>query len=410
MKKCSQFLLLSLCLLPSFAQAVDLEKSLQIHGFASQGYLYSSDNNFLAQSASGSYEFTDLGLNLNWAIFDRLRAGGQIFYRNLGDYSEDKPVIDWALLDYQPVNWAGIRLGKIKMPHGLYNENRDNDFLQPTIFLPQSIYDESRRDTALAYTGAGLYGNLQTGPWGDIDYHFFSGETSYPEDSILAQSTKNSILENIARNNSRRTSNPALYNPLIPDTFLSQERENEKLYGGAMVFNSSLTDLRLGLTVLHSENAVYVNGQSTPLIESTVHSKFVISLEYVWQDWLFVTEYGESDRTTTFAGLETMNGPSQSWYAMICYSPFEKWTFSALYDEFYRLKNDKDGETRPQVEPYMGWRKDSGLAVRYDINDHLNIKAEYHYIDGGGLQLGILNPEGVDRYWDYIAAKLSYNF
>ena len=105
-----------------------------------------------------------------------------------------------------------------------------------------------------------------------------------------------------------------------------------------------------------------------------------------------------------------MDGPSQSWYGMISYSPFERWTFSAMYDEFYRLKHDKDGETRPQTEPYMGWRKDLGVAVRYDISDAWTFKAEYHNVDGGAMQLGVTNPNGVERFWNYFAAKLSYNF
>jgi len=36
---------------------------LQVHGFISQGFLYTSDNNYLANSSRGSFEFTELGLN-----------------------------------------------------------------------------------------------------------------------------------------------------------------------------------------------------------------------------------------------------------------------------------------------------------------------------------------------------------
>lgn len=146
------------------------------------------------------------------------------------------------------------------------------------------------------------------------------------------------------------------------------------------------------------------------MIESNVRSKFVVSLEYALEDWLFVTEYGESDRQVKTGGEITTDGPSQSWYGMVSYSPFEHWTFTVLYDEFYRLKNDKDGNTRPLTQPYMGWRKDLGLAVRYDINTDWTLKAEYHNIDGGAMQLGVLNPVGVDRFWSYFATKLSYSF
>jgi len=393
--------------LPITASAFNIGESLQIHGFISQGYLHSSNNNFLADSRSGSYEFTDLGLNLNWAVLDNLRLGGQFFYRNLGDYAEDKLVLDWALLDYRAFDWLGVRAGRVKMPLGLYNENRDNDFLQPTIFLPQSIYDESRRDTNLAYIGGGIYGNLPTREWGDIDYHFFAGEYSFPADSILSESTENSLQSSIDRNNSKP---PPMRNPLLPASLLSSERRSEELYGGALVFNSAITDLRFGFSLLHAKNSIYVNGLSTPITEATIKSKFVVSLEYLWRNWMFVTEYGEADRQTRSAGVITMDGPSQSWYGMISYSPYDRWTFSVLYDEFYRLKHDKDGETRPQAAPYMGWRKDFGVAVRYALGDAWTFKAEYHNIDGGAMQLGILKPDGVERFWNYFVAKLSYSF
>ncbi len=387
--------------------ALDVDKSIQIHGFASQGYLHSTNNNFLAESRSGSYEFTDIGINANWAISDSWRVGGQVFYRNLGDYSEDRPVVDWALLDYRPYNVIGIRLGKVKMPLGLYNETRDNDFLRPMIFLPQSIYDESRRDSNLGYLGGGIYGNLPTGSFGDVDYHFFTGEATFPKESILSQSTNRSLNSSISKNN-RLPANKK--NPLLPAELNSSERINDGIYGGAIVFNSSAVNLRLGLSLLRSKNYIYVNGASEPLTQSTVNSKFVVSLEYNWQDLTFVSEYGEADRTTKSAGVVTIDGPSQSWYVMVNYAPFDQWTFSVLYDEFYRLKFDKGGDTRSQAPPYTGWRKDFGVAASYDLTENWGLKAEYHCVDGAAMQMSVTNPNGTERYWNYFAAKLSYNF
>lgn len=386
---------------PQRVQAFDLADSLQIHGFISQGYLHSSDNNFLADSRRGSFEFTDVGLNANWALTDTLRVGSQLFYRNLGDYAEDKVVLDWALIDYQPRDWFGVRVGKVKMPLGLYNENRDNDFLSPTIFLPQSIYDESRRDTSLAYLGAGIHGNLPTGSWGDVDYHFFLGKSDFPDDSILNQGTESSLLSLIAKNKGK--------NPLVPASLESFERKGDDLYGGAMVFNSAVSGLRVGFSLLQSKNNVYVNGAATPLLESKIRSKIVVSLEYCWQDWVFVSEYGETDRQTKSAGTVTLDGPTQAWYAQLSYSPVDRWTFTALYDEFYRLKHDKDGASNPSMPPFKGWRKDVGVVVRFDVRDDLVLKAEYHTIDGGAMQLGVLNTD-VDRFWNYFVAKLSYSF
>ena len=155
------FCVLFLCTsVASMAHALGLAENIQLHGFASQGYIRSHNNNFLVHSRSGSIKMTDVGLDLNWRPFQSLRIGVQGYYRNLGDYNENRVVLDWGVVDYQPWDIFGVRAGKIKMPLGLYNEVRDSPFLLPMVFLPQSIYDESRRDSNLAYIGLGVYGNL----------------------------------------------------------------------------------------------------------------------------------------------------------------------------------------------------------------------------------------------------------
>lgn len=385
--------------------SLEFGDSLQLHGFVSQGYLQSSNNHFLGDSRSGSFKMSEVAVNANWRPLAGLRIGVQGFYRNLGDFSEDEVVLDWGLLEYQPFDALGVRLGKVKMPLGLYNEVRDVPALLPMVFLPQSIYDESRRDANLGYIGAGLFGNLDCGSWGDLDYHFFTGEADIPDQSILQQNNEDSAIAVINRNNNLPVNKQ---NPLIPATFESLERESEDLYGAALVYNTPW-NIRLGATLLHSKSEVFLNGSSRPVGDTVVHHRFVVSLEYSRDNWLFVSEYGETDRTSNMFGNESLDGPSQSWYAMLCYSPWPSWTFSLLYDEFYRLKHDKHSDDRPQAEPATGWRKDIGVGIRYDVNDWCNLKAEYHYVDGMAMQLGVVN-DNIKRYWSYSAAKLSVMF
>ncbi|MCB2182108.1 MAG: hypothetical protein KQH63_08800 [Desulfobulbaceae bacterium] len=406
----SSFFFFSFLLFHSPLMAFDFAESLQIHGFFSQGYLNSNNNNFLASdSIDGSFEFTDIGLNANLSLFNNLRIGGQLFYRNLGDYCEDDITVDWAIIDYQPFDFFGLKVGKVKMPIGLYNENRDSDFLLPMIFLPQSVYDETRRDTYLAYVGAGVYGNVRVGSWGDVDYHFFLGDVDFPSDSVLLANLENSIQSNIDRNNA--ISNASKRNPAIPSVYNSAERESDHVYGGAFIYNSEFIEgLRFGVSFLHAKYEVFVNDLSKPTGETLIHGKFVISAEYSWRDFVFISEYSETDRTSIQFDRVSLDGPSQSWYGMINYTPFEHWTFSAMYDEFYRLKDDKDGSSRPQISSATSWRKDVGVGARWEINDYWVAKAEYHWIDGAAMQLGTFNPDGSDRYWHYGAARISFIF
>ncbi|OEU73133.1 MAG: hypothetical protein BA874_10870 [Desulfuromonadales bacterium C00003068] len=393
--------------LPHFACALTFGQNVQVHGFLSQGYLKSSNNNFLAASRSGSEEFTEVALNANVSFLQDFRIGGQLFYRNLGDYSEDEVVVDWAILEYQPFDSVGLRVGKCKLPFGLYNDTRDSSFLQPMIFLPQSIYDESRRDVNLAFIGADLFGNISLGRFGDVDYHLFTGQADYPDQSILAYKNEESVESIIARNNklplNKRDSQ-------IPSQLTSFDRESEDLYGGAVVFNGLINGLRLGATLLHSKSLMKINHLSDPIGESITHSKYVLSAEYSYDSWMLVGEYSQTDRTSTMFGSVNLDGPSQSWYAMIYYTLNDAWSFSLLYDEFYRLKHDHHSDSFPKSPPESGWRKDIAVGARYDFNEMCNLKAEYHYIDGSAMQLGVVNPDGVARYWSYVAVKLSVSF
>ena len=389
----------------SMAHALSLGEDVQLHGFASQGYINSRGNNFLAHSRSGSIKMSDIGLNLNWQPFQSLRIGGQGYYRNLGDYNENRVVLDWGVIDYQCWDFLAVRAGKVKMPLGLYNEVRDSPFLLPMVFLPQSIYDESRRDSNLAYIGVGVYGNITCGRFGDMDYHLFSGEMDFPDESQLEQNNASAAIAVINRNNTLPADKQ---NPLIPSTYESLERESDDLYGGALVYNTPF-GLRLSGTLLHSKASIYLNGSSQAAGNTLIHKRFVFSAEYSTEQWLLAGEYSETDRTTTMFGATSLDGPSQSWYLMVCYTPVENWTFSLLYDEFYRMKHDKHGDERPQSEPYTGWRKDVGAGLRYDVSAWCNLKLEYHYVDGTAMQLSVINDDP-KRYWSYFAASLSVVF
>ena len=106
------FVSLCLCQAPMQAQDFKLfDRDVQIHGFASQGFVHTSDNNWLTMNTSGfgSGEFTDFGANASTQITDKLRIGAQLYDRNLGGLGQWHPTLDWALATYKFTPWLGIR-------------------------------------------------------------------------------------------------------------------------------------------------------------------------------------------------------------------------------------------------------------------------------------------------------------
>jgi hypothetical protein len=106
-------LLVVLCLVSSLC-AQDLE-GIQIHGFATQGFLFTSNNNYLSmRSSQGSLQWTDGGVSLVDSLSDHLRVGIQLHMYQLGDLGGPNIQVDWASGDYRVNDHLGFsrRQGK----------------------------------------------------------------------------------------------------------------------------------------------------------------------------------------------------------------------------------------------------------------------------------------------------------
>lgn len=160
-------------------------REVQIHGFASQGFVYTENNNWLTMhSSQGSGAFTEFGFNASMRVNDKLRIGAQGYDRNLGNLGEWHPSVDWAVVDYRYKSWLGFRGGKVKTTIGLYNDTQDLDFLHTFALLPQSVYPTDLRDATIAHIGGDLYGTISLQhKLGDLFYTVYAGHRS---DSIYS--------------------------------------------------------------------------------------------------------------------------------------------------------------------------------------------------------------------------------
>ncbi len=155
---------------------------IEIHGFISQGYLFTDKNNYLAETEDGTIEFNEMGINFSTDLTEQLHIGVQFFARDLGTVGNDEVVLDWAFADYRWRDWLGFRAGKIKIDYGLYNETREMDMLRTGVMLPQSVYSEFWRDSFSGIKGAALYGYVPLSVMGRFSYDFQIGAMNFKED------------------------------------------------------------------------------------------------------------------------------------------------------------------------------------------------------------------------------------
>src|SRR2546423_15036302 len=90
-----------LCVCAGTSPAQDLS-NIQIHGFVTQGFLYSSKNNlFTMETNAGSARWSDGAVSVSDALSDKLHVGVQFHVYQLGQLGGPNLQIDWATGDYQ---------------------------------------------------------------------------------------------------------------------------------------------------------------------------------------------------------------------------------------------------------------------------------------------------------------------
>jgi len=154
-------------------------KTVQFHGFVSEGFAYSNDNNYLTMDTSQGSFFTDGGVNVSTQLTDKFRVGAQVYDHNIGTMGKWHPQLDWALADYRFKDWFGIRAGKVKTPLGLFNDTQDQSFLYTWALLPQSVYPVDLRSMTIAHVGADVYGAISLRK-GSLSYEGYAG--TIPDD------------------------------------------------------------------------------------------------------------------------------------------------------------------------------------------------------------------------------------
>lgn len=356
-----------------------------MHGFVSQGLIKTTDNNYLAESKDGSLEFAEVGINLTKNLSHDLRMGVQLFAHDLGPFGNYAPQVDWFYIDYRFADWLGIRVGRTKMPFGLYNEVNDIDVARQPILLPQSIYQADHREFLFAQTGAELYGNVQLGPVGGLEYRVHGG-------TLPAGVDGNPPPPGIS-----------VANPKVP-----------YVVGGRLMWDTPLQGLRLGASVQALRiDADYVFSpellavfQSLMLVPADqmgpMPVKFRVlrslgSVAYTIQDWDLSAEYSRwvGEFETRAPALFPEHIVNERYYGMAAYRVSSLFTPGVYYSAFYPNIRDRKGRE--------AYQHDVALTLRFDLTANWLLKLEGHYLRGtaalenralnGGLEQNALEAD-----------------
>ena len=378
------------------ARAFDLGSTFKAHGFLTQGYFLTTENRIFGTSdEGGSFDYIEAGLNGSWAPMSDLRLAGQVLFRRAGKGHEHDVELDFGLVDYTVLSTAdyrlGVRLGRVKIPFGFYNETRDVLFTRPTILLPQSIYADAQRDLSLSADGGLVYGEYQNN-WGNLTFELGMG--------IPRGKSVDTELGILGSDWPGRTDSKRSY----------VGRLGYDMLGGKyrVALSSAWVDTRYQPDRLPPDDLSSGKDIFTPII---------ISAQYNLEKLSLTTEYAlRSVKDSGFGEGFDKDIVGESYYLQAEYRFDDHWQAVVRYDVFYSDRKDRNGrkfEALFNSPAHTQFAKDWTIGIRYHLNQSFLVAAEYHAIDGTAWIVPLqdnANLSTLNRYWNLFTLAVGYRF
>ncbi len=336
-----------------------------IGGFFSQGYLYSSNNNFPSADKGGTWDFREMAVNASTTLGAHTRVGAQAFAQRLGTLGGDKVILDWAVIDYNFCQEFGVRIGRVKYPKGLYGEALDLDVVRPFAFLPNAVYTPVLRDFAASFDGAMAYGTINAGR-GSFDYKFYYGDIPMTAEKGVAEFYNNAGLYAAAGTSGLKM---------------------DSVTGAQLTWNTPVSGLKFVYSYSYYTNLA-TDGPFAAYAAANLHSnmdKFdwnTASVEYTWRNWVFAGEWQRSNSSTLAYSAPPVlpvvhdRAGWTGWYVSAARRLSSRFELGAYYGD---LKPNESNRTGNDPAAYQA---DFAISLRCDVSERVLFKIEAHRIDG----------------------------
>jgi hypothetical protein len=373
---------------PSLAQSID-DLNLQFHGYATQAFLKTSQNNILTtNSSSGSAAWTEAVVNLSSQPAPRLRIAVQARYELIGTLG-NAITLDFAAIDYKVNDKFGIRAGKVKTPSSLYNATQDIDPSYMWSLLPQSVYPLLSRNSLLSAFGGLAYGTLPLGEkFGKIVYAGYGGQLSLG-------------------------ANDGFIIPLKDAGFGTPNGYGTAIAGGSLRWKTPVSGLIVGVANTHDGASTDTITAEAGLISGSFRNRAfnnpTYSIGYDHKKLSLASEYTRIPLQSVIALPAPFPYPAipysfdnRGWYTMASYKVTGKLSAGCYRSEFFN-HSAALGPAR--------FSKDWTVSARYDPSEFLYLKAEQHFIDGTAVVYDTQNnPGGLKPNTKLTILKLGVSF
>ncbi|WP_156826530.1 hypothetical protein [Marinobacterium rhizophilum] len=384
------------------AEDMTSDGNLRVNGFITQGYFQSDHNNIYGNSEDGSLDFRELAVNGSWRPRSDLLLAGQLMSRRAGNVNDGSPQVDYLLLDWRMQDdqetQSGIRLGRLKVPYGFYNDTRDVAFTRPSILLPQEIYYDMSRDIALSVDGAGIY----------------------RQGTTLGLNLDLDMVVGVPKHDA------AVEYPYLGGDMPGKFESGIAAIGRLMLADP-LERWRVGVSLLSFDLDYEAFDDPVPALlpgDGRLHVDIaVLSAQMRYLRWAFTAEYMLQHIDWSELGGVVALKPEvylEAYYLQAQYHFLPRWDLILRYGEAYLDRDDRGGrgfqarlaELGIAAQPAVRYAQDLTLGIGWQPAPNWLLRAEWHRVQGTLWLPGQDNPDTAQlrRNWNLFALQATYRF
>jgi hypothetical protein len=331
---------------------------MSIHGYFTQGYAAAHSLPIYGIPTDGTSDYRAAAVQLRYALSDQDNFVFQVSNRRLGtnllSELEEDLELQWAFYQRR-LGKASVRVGKVPLPMGFYNETRNVGTLMPFYRAPSTVYPE----------GVGTFDGA------NANYRFM---------------TRGWELET-GVNAGAFTSKFAFDDPELGPNLVTSR--SDWYYSGTAVLNTPIPGIRMGSSYQRfKEDSFFAPG------EKTITTLNTYSLD---------ANYGRFVARSELIDINFGPATSRAYYVQS----------GALLVPRVSLNTQYERSRFSMDTPFGLWEQtmleDYGLGINYSVSPNVVLKVEAHDVKGYSFDSGVdmFGPGGKGKY---LISSLSVSF
>ena len=300
----------------------------------------------------GTTDYRSVAIQFRYEITPQDIMIVQLSSRALGDSpisdSEDEVELDWAFYERRIRDHTSIKVGRVQIPFGIFNEFRDVGTILP-FYRPAFVFYREGSFTTETVDGILLsHTFIPESEW-SIEANVYFGEFDLVE--------------------------------LDPFSVTALPARCEDCWGSQFWLNTPIFGLRFGLGNQRRNLTEGAEGITRPVGGRDSFDEWLASIDAVFTKWVFRAEYREFDTgPNVFPAfmVEDFSAKFPSYYFQVGFHPTQKFRIY-LQSEFSDFQTNTALFTERQK---FTAREDVGIALNYLFSPNVVLKAEYHDVSG----------------------------